>query len=390
MTLDVQIAFPCPHLTLEERVQLGSDRRSLELRQPLNSGDFIQIMANNDLDLVVPSDGLFSAARLEGSVSGPFNIKKNFNQLLVRNGEKEVLATLTVGTRVPTISVVQQLQTAFQNAGLQVQPVSRNGYLSLFDLATLGPSSRLFVGGSAAPSLGFATQTGSKGKLLFPGWSFAEKTDLYNTVQINQFATVSTRFIRFNQIVQSTPFFRVTYVTVQQRCRRCRSYAIENDYRFDSAGNVLLVGNENLLNQAMLKLLTTRKGSNPFHEYYGTTLLDRIGSKSVTGAVSSIKEDVLSAVDTFKKLQTLQGRLQELTARERLAVVQSVTVTPSPQDPTVVLVEVTGSNASGQPINITTVYAAPGTAALVGTNGLSLGLQGFGLNAATTARDIFG
>ena len=48
-------------------------------------------------------------------------------------------------------------------------------------------------------------------------------------------------------------------------------------------------------------------------------------------------------------------------------------------------VVVVAANASNVPVVISTVFAAPGTAALAGTNGLSLGLEGFGLDPRTRA-----
>jgi len=390
MTVDFQLAFPCPHLTVEERVTLGSDRRSLEVRQPINSGDFIQVLANSDLDLSIPSEGLLSQARIISSKAGPFTLCRNQNRITVSNSSDSVTVPLPLGTRVTTDQVVKVLQRAFLTEGAGVIAVNNNGHLTLSDISRNGPESRIRIAGDATASLNFLLNTGAKGKKLFPGWVFAERNDVFNTVNINQFVQVATRYIRFNQPVRSNPVFKVTYATLQQRCRRCRSFGIENDYRFDGTGEALLIGNENLLNQALLKILTTRKGSNPFHEFYGTTLLDRIGSKNSTAAVTSINEDVLFAVDTFKKLQAIQGRFQELTARERLFSVLSLRVTPAPRDPTVVQVEIVGTNASGQPVNVNTVFAAPGTAALVGSSGLSLGLEGFGVNPNTRREDVFG
>lgn len=387
MSVDFQIAFPCPHLTIEERVALGEDRRSLLTRQPVTSGDFVRITANDDVD--IPKEGLFASARIVGSFSGPFTIRKGRNLITVSNARRSVENfALPVGIRVTADRVVELLYAAFRNAGLGILPVSRDGVLSFSDLDDSGPTSLIDIRGDAAASVGFVNQIATKGREVFPGWEMAEREDVINTVTINRFIQISTRYPQFVRPVRSNPVFKVTYATIQQRCRRCQSTGIENDYRFDNQGAVLLLQNEDLLNQALLKILLTRRASNPFHTYYGSTLVDQIGQKALLGTSISINEDVLRTVETFKRLQTLQGQFQAITARERLAAVLSINVYPKQDDPTVFNVVITGTNASGQPVTLTTVYAAPGTAALVGSSGLSLGLEGFGLDPSTTG-EIF-
>lgn len=379
MSLDFQIAFPCPHLTIEERVALGSDRRSLLTRQPVTSGSFVVLTANDSVN--VPPEGLFSSGRVVAATAGPFNIRKGRNTVILVNGRGQTSeVALPVGTRVPTNRVVELLSAAVRNAGLGILVVNRNGGLTISDFDDAGQSSRIQIRGDATESLGFTTQIAARGQQVYPPWVMGEREDLVNTVNINQFLQISTRFPQFTVPVRSNPVFKVTYATVQSRCRRCQTYAIENDYRFDQQGEALLIGNENLLNQALLKMLTTRRGSNPFHTFYGSILLDQIGKKALSGSAIAINEDVLRTIDTFKKLQTIQGQFQNITAKERLFRVLSVNVVPKEDDPTVFLINIVATNASGDPISITTVFAAPGTAALVGSNGLSLGLGGFGID----------
>lgn len=388
MSLDFQIGFPCPHLTIEERVALEDDRRSLMTRQPVTSGDFVLIMANDSVN--IPREGLYSSGRVEASSSGPYNIRKGRNKVTLINGSGQVPdIALPVGTRVTTDRVVDILTAAIRNAGIGILVVNRNGALAISDFDASGQSSRIEVRGDAAEALGFVNQVAARGQQVYPPWVMAEREDVINTVNINQFVRVTTRFPRFTRPVRSNPVFKLTYATIQQRCRRCQTFGIENDYRFDEQGKALLIGNENLLNQALLKILTTRRSSNPFHPRYGSILLDQIGQKALTGTATAINEDVLRTIDRFKRLQAVQGQFQNVTAKERLSRVLSVNVTPKVTDPTVFRVNIVGTNASGDPVSITTVFAAPGTAALVGSNGLSLGLEGFGLDPATNAGELF-
>lgn len=387
MSLDFQLAFPCPHLTVEERVSLGDDRRSLQPRQPVASGDFVVVTANDSVN--IPREGLFSSGRVEASTAGPYTIRKGRNTVTLANNRRQVEVSLPVGTRVSVDRVVDLLTAAVRNAKVGILIVNRNGSLAISDTADSGQSSRISIRGDAAESLGFVTQTAARGQQVFPSWVMAEREDLITGANINQFIQITTRFPQFTRPVRSNPVFKLTYSTIQRRCRRCQTFGIENDYRFDQQGRALLIGNENLLNQALLKILTTRRGSNPFHTFYGSILLDQIGQKALSGTAVAINEDVLRTLDTFKRLQTVQGRFQNITAKERLARVLSVNVTPKQDDPTVFKINIVGTNASGDPVSITTVFAAPGTAALVGSSGLSLGLEGFGLDPGTTAGEIF-
>ena len=386
MTVDFQVAFPCPHLTVEERVELGTDRRTLRLRQPVNSGAFTQITANNDLSLVIPPSGLESQARVVSSQAGPFRICKGQEDCTVSNAQGSVALTLPVGNRVPAETIMQRFQRAFQESGYQLQAVVNNGYLTLSDTSTKGVASRVRISGGALESLGFEHNTAARGREVFPGWNYVERPETYSLPGLKSFLDVTAREIRFTEPVRSNPILKVTYTTVQQRCLRCQSLAVENDFRFDVQGEPRMVGNEDLLQQRLGKIMFTLKGSNPFHPRYGANL--RVGVKNLGGL--TIREDVEAAASYLMQIQDFQGRSQELTARERIAAITAVTVVPAEDDPTRIDIYLEARNASGRPVNITTTYTAPGVAALAGTNGVSLGLAPRGLASDTTARDIFG
>jgi len=384
MSFDFQLAHACPHLTVEEEVTLGSDRRSLRTRQPVAAGTKVRITVNDQF--TVPRTGLLSRASLTGTVSGPFRIVKNENTVTVSNRTQSLQEfALPVGTRVASSRVVDVLGPALRNAGVGVTVQASNGHLVFSDITDVGGSSQVQVTGAAAASLGFIHQTRGRGHTVYPPWDFAEAPTQVSTPGLAAVRTVSGRYPRFVRQIRGNPVFKVSYTTYQQQCRRCQSFGIENDYRIVATGDPLLVENEDLLNQGVLKILSTIKNSNPFHPEYGTTLLTRIGSKALGAGVSAINEDVITALGIFQRLQELQGRYQEVTPRERLASVISINTTPSDFDPTIFEVGIVAANASNVPVVIRTVFAAPGTAALAGSNGLSLGLEGFGLDPRTRA-----
>jgi phage baseplate assembly protein W len=382
MSFDFQLGHSCPHLTVEEEVSLGSDRRSLQTRQPVASASKIRITVNDQF--TIPKTGLLSRASLTGTQSGPFRIVKNENTLTVSNRSQELAdVELPVGTRVSSSRVVDELTAALRGASVGVTVVSQKGHLVFSDITDTGGRSQVSVTGPAAVSLGFTHQTRGRGHKVYPGWDFGERPTIVSTPALASVRTVPARFPIFNEVVRGNPVFKVSYTTYQAQCRRCQSFGIENDYRIAATGEPLTVRNEDLLNQGALKILTTIKNSNPFHPEYGTTLLTRIGSKALGAGVSAINEDVITALNIFQRIQGLQGRYQEVTPRERLATVISINTTPSEFDPTVFEVGIVAANASNVPVVIRTVFAAPGTAALAGSNGLSLGLAGFGLDPRT-------
>lgn len=385
MSFDFGLAHPCPHLTIEEVVLLGTDRVSLLPRQPIASAR-LRLTAG---DVVVPQEGVQSSATLKGAVSGPFRILKGSELVTVQTRTQAITTALPLGARVTTDQVVSVLTKVAQNAKVLLEVRAENGYLVVTDTFEQGPSSRIAIRGAAKETLGFGLQYQAKGNEIYPPWEFAEVPSL-TTTQGLKVKTISSRYIRFIRPIRVNPVFRLTYTTVQGKCRRCASTGIENDFKVLSSGGFLLVRNEDKLNQDVLKILSTLRGSNAYHPEYGTDLLRRIGLKAIGANVNTITEDVTKAVTILQRTQEIQSRYQEVTARERLGSVLSITTNPLPSNPTVFEVVLVATTNANTRVVINTVYAAPGTAALAGSNGLSLGLDGMGLDPQTRTLPAFG
>lgn len=382
MSFDFQLAHACPHLAIEEEVLLGDDRQELQTLQPVASANNIRITANDQVN--VERRGTFAPAQLFGSQSGPFNIIQNEATITVANRAQRIEdIPLPVGTRVTTDQVVEVLEAEFRNNNIQITATNSNGFLVLTDFLERGPASRIIVDGPAVPLVGFVHQIRARGRQVYPAWDFAALPNISIIRGLTGVQEITTRFPKFDSPVKGNPVFKVTYTTYQEYCLRCQTFAVENDYRIGASGEPLQISNENLLNQAVLKILETVKGSNPFHPEYGTMLLNRIGIKAIGAGVTTINEDVVTALSILQQTQEFQGRYQEVTSREQLATILAVTTTPSEFDPTVFEVEIIAANASNTPVTITTVFAAPGVAALAGSNGLSLGLGARGLDPQT-------
>lgn len=378
MTYDFRIGHVCPHLTVEEEVPLGEDRRSLITRQPVASANYIRITANNSIDL--PASGTQSQAMITGRTSAPFSIPAYAKTLVLLNRTSSVSIDLPTGTRVSSEDVIRVIKTKLQQQQAKFSVSERNGYLVFEDTLDRGPSSILQVAGDAATRLGFDLQVRARGRTVFPGWEMAEQQVLNPYANSDLPAILTARYPRFKGVVRSNPVFKVTYTTYRHFCLRCVSYGTENDYRTGQDGEYLTVRDDDKLNQDGIKILTTIRGSNPYHPEYGSNLLTRIGIKALGTGTTLITEDVTRALTILQRIQGITGKYQDLTPKETLQSILSVVTTPSTIDPTIFAVDIVISNASSEPITINTVFSAPQAAALAGTNGLSFGLTERGIN----------
>jgi phage baseplate assembly protein W len=249
-----------------------------------------------------------------------------------------------------------------------------NGHLAFTDKASVGTASFVAVSGTAAASLGFGKagvnlyQRKAQGKTLFPSWQVYTPPNL-----------ITSRYPIFSEVVPTDTVFKVTYTVPGNRCLRCGSTLVENDIRFDSAGQGVLIENENLLYQASLKILLTNRGSNPYHPWYGSDIQSRIGRKAQSGVATLLTEDVRKALMRLQTLQTEQAKYQQVTFKERLYAIDAVQVQQHEQDPTTFLINVRVRNASSAPVNLSIVFTVPSVVALMGSNGLMLGTAAVGL-----------
>lgn len=357
MSKDFQIAFPCPHLVMEEVTALGSDRKSLVPKGPVASSNVVRVLVNDEA--YIPPGGLYAQAQLEGSTSGPFRIDSCDHTFTVQGSTETATFDLPVGNRIDPRAIQRLLINGLNDVAVEVV----RGHLVLTDAGSVGVRSSLRVGGSGASSLGFAVQRGAQGRQVYPGWVLASSP-----------STITGRYPKFVAPVRQNPGFKLTYVTEGGWCPRCSGTYIENDYRFNLQGDAVLIQDENLLYQAALKILLTQLRSNPYQPDYGSAILSRIGTKAIGAAASLITGDVQTALANMQAHQAYQSKHQVVSAKERLYAVTSVRVSPSPLDQTAFEVDVTVRNAAGVPISLSIVFSVPGAGALAGTNGLSLGL----------------
>ena len=204
-------------------------------------------------------------------------------------------------------------------------------------------------GSTLADTLGLPTNRGWRGQKVFPGWSLVRDP--------NTLADQPTRYLLFDDLFTGTQdYVELNYVTVRSECRRCHGLGVENDWRYGATGEVAQVRDEALLLQEVLKAIYTVQGSNPFHRWYGSNILNTVGRKlSSSGLVQNLI--VADIHESFRRWQTVKRKQEEevgqiVSDAEYPLRLLSVLLEQSQHDPTVVFVNSTVQNRSQQPIQI--------------------------------------
>jgi hypothetical protein len=167
------------------------------------------------------------------------------------------------------------------------------------------------------------------------------------------------------------PYVELSYNTVRQECRRCGGIGVENDWRYGRTGEVAQVRDEALLIQEFQKMVYTMRGTNQFHQWYGTQIIEAVGRKlSVGGLVQNmIVSDIYQAFNRWQRVKQAQEEKagQALTDEEYPFRLLSVTLERSTNDPTVIFVNSTIQNRSQKPIQITRGLRLPEPLDLLGS-----------------------
>lgn len=342
MAKDFALKHVCPHYVLNEWLAVEEDRVTLNtVRYPSSSK--IEIEANGHL---VPRDGLKAPAKVTGRVSQPYQILNNTNdqlRLRVNNGPLQVLY-LPTGTAVSVNQVVDAINE--QATGIKAE--AANGRVSLTTEAKGEDATLLLQSGTAHETLGFQSTRFYQGRLIIPGWDLVK---VPNTV--DQFA----RQIKFRQPLSSTDdILELSYYTRRQDCRRCSGLGLENDIRHDNRGEPSLVTGINLLAQEVEKIVFTIRGSNVFHQWYGTSINDLIGSKIIRGGSfvsNQLRNEIATTLERFRQVKSNQATLQPVGDQEFLQRVRTISVVQDDVNPTIFRIRVEIQNAASEIEQIT-------------------------------------
>lgn len=360
MSYDRQIDQICPHIVAEEGLFVSPvDRQTVVPLQPISSSDSVQIKYNGVM--TVPPNGVQLSAQITGSKSGPFAIITGVNDTMVvsvdRGSNQTIVVPATSSIDAPHLAALMNLQVqgmAFTVSGTNIG----------MKTASVGLGSSVYVNSAStlAPTLGITTSRNYQGVQACPGWTLVVDTKSLQTVPL--------RLIVFDEPLKGfNDFVEVSYATTQQRCRRCGGLGVENDWRYGTTGEVAQVRDEALLIQESQKLFYTRLGSNPFHTWYGTQIIDSIGQKIAAGGF--VQNQIIQEVyQAFRRWQSIK-RVQEdqvgqiLTDEEYPYRLVSATLNQSSQDPTIAFLNITIQNRSSKPIQLERGLVLPQPLALL-------------------------
>lgn len=361
MTYDRKLDQICPHRVTEEALFLDAAAVVARPLRPISSANSVEVRLNGAIS--VPSPGVYSSARVLGSREGPFTITPGVNdtfRIKVNEGAEQA-AVLPGGVKIPPERVAQQLAAKFTGVQFFVEN-RRIGMAS----DRQGPDATLFVPDTAtlAPTLGLPKPRQWRGKTIVPGWTLVNDP--------NTLLDRPTRLIVFDEPLRGfSDYVEVNYVTLQQECRRCGGVGVESDWLYGVTGEVVQVTDEALLLQEIQKIMYTVKGSNTFHLWYGTSILESIGKKLTAGALlqNTLVSDIYAAFGRWQSIKKQQEENvgQFVSDREYPFRLLAVNLQQSQQDPTVIFISITIQNRSSEPIQIERGIRLPQPVDLLGS-----------------------
>jgi phage baseplate assembly protein W len=363
MSFDRQIDQVCTHEVYQEALFVGEDGITVRPFRPVAALSSVRVRLNSLLD--VPSWGVKTPGRIEGTKSGPFAIRSGVNNVLVlrSNGGNPQTLTFPDANLISSNELVRSLNFAAQGV---VFGVLEDGRIAM-QTGMEGDDATMLLDSSStlATTLGMPTDRVWRGKTVAPGW-----------VVVNDPNTLSdrpTRLIIFEKKLRGFgDYVEVDYTTIREECRRCGGIGIEHDWRYDIRGDTIEVRDEALLIQEILKLMYTQQGSNPFHGWYGTRLIDLVASKlGVQGVVENvIVADIQQAFRRWQNIKNQQETVvgQIVSDREYPFRLLSVLAQQDTRDPTIVYISLTIQSRSEEPIVLQRGLKLPDPDELISAN----------------------
>lgn len=171
------------------------------------------------------------------------------------------------------------------------------------------------------------------------------------------------RMVYFKQKWGSfSDYFEITYITYKESCSKCMGRTILDDISYDVKGQLVLARNEKLLLQNMEKFTVTQLGSNPFHDFIGTSLVALLGEKisDPDFLTNKIIQEINQSLTKFSDLQDqYRNAGRSLTDGEQLDSIDDIQVLFDEDDPTILRTDVTASAKSGKTVNFSQFLQLP-------------------------------
>lgn len=353
MSYDRAIDQICPHLVTEEALFVSGDRRTIRPLRPISSAVSVKVRMNAAYD--VPSTGARVPAKAIGNKRGPYTLTQNVNDKLILKIGQGATQTIILphANQVGAPQLASRLNYQLQGAYFTV---NNDKLVLLTQESGLGSSILIDAHSTAATTLGFLVNHEYRGRDLTSGWFLVNDP--------NTLLDRPTRLIVFDTPLRGgSDFVEISYTTVREECRRCGGTGVEYDWRYTSQGEIELVSDIDLLVQEIQKDMYTIRGSNLFHSWYGTGIIEAIGKKNVAGgyAQNMLVSDIHQAFANWQEIKTRQESMgQEVSDKEFPFRLLSVNLTQDPQDPTIINVEMTVQSRSREPIQLVRGLRVPG------------------------------
>lgn len=341
MSYDRQIDQVCPHEVLAESLFVDDDGQTVRPIRPISAAGSVRVVLNGQME--VPSVGLYRPASVLSARRGPFNIQAGVNDIVtVRVGTGPLQSVALPASQDVGIPLLAGALNLNLKGVIFYEEDGRLGVRS--DIA--GPSATLFIHSSASflSSVGIPVNREYRGVLIVPGWAL-----------VGDPTRINTRNIVFDApLAGSGNYVEIDYTTIRTDCRRCGGVGMEHDWRYAVNGEVVQASDEALLIQEVQKIVFTEQGSNPFHDWYGTRILDTIGKKLTPSGViqNLIVSDIQTAFRYWQSIKRQQENAvgQQVSDGEYPLDLVSINLRQSRQDPTVIFVEVTIRDRSTKPV----------------------------------------
>jgi phage baseplate assembly protein W len=110
---------------------------------------------------------------------------------------------------------------------------------------------------------------------------------------------------------------------------------VGNDLALNPDGSVQTVRDNEKLKQDILKAILTARGSNRFHQWYGSTVSERAIGRVLEESQldAEVQVSIQETLSTLMALQTAQARIQYVSPGETLAGLADVVVAKDSTDP---------------------------------------------------------
>lgn len=347
MSYDRKLEQVCTHGVVQEALFLSDDRLTVRPLRPIANIRSVKVRYNSLLD--VPAQGSHIPAVAKGSLPGPFDIRAGVNDTLILSVDGKPIQTLTIpaGNQRSASQVANDLN--FQTQNVVFSPTKKSQLK--VSTRSKGREARLQIQSSstALATFGLVPLKVYRGQQVMPSWSLV--------VDPNTLSDRPTRLVVFDEKIEGTnDYFEIDYTTIRQECRRCGGAGVENDWRYDRRGEIIKVRDLDLLTQEMLKITYTERGSNPFHLWYGTSILETVGQKLTDNGI--IQNLIVSDIrDAFKRWQSIKTQQEETVGQfvsdeEFPFRLLYVNIEQDDQDPTVIFVNALVQSRSTQPLQV--------------------------------------